>query len=318
VFRTGSCPAGPSVESLRLGGGVALTVDVEEWYHNCWVPEYVHPARRPALPEELDRLLPQLLETLDRQGARATFFVLGEVAQRLPRRVREILGAGHEVASHGELHRRVDETTVACFGRELAAAKARLEDLIGTEVVGYRAPEWSLRRLSNPRLRAVAEIGFTYDSSLTAALGAGSASNPRSPIRCRWGDGLELLELPPFVWGGGLALPAGGWCGRLAPPARLSGEVREAAAAGRMPVLVVHPWELVDRGCPGLLTGLARFFHDAGRFGFGQRFERLLATLPATLPLAASLADARACRDAEEADERAGARVALQTAVATE
>src|ERR1700752_3250792 len=95
-----------SVRVTRIRGafGCALTVDVEEWYHNCLVPSYVQPHRRPELPVELDRLLPGLLEMLAEAGCRSTFFVRGEVAERLPRRVREIASAGHEVASHGFHH----------------------------------------------------------------------------------------------------------------------------------------------------------------------------------------------------------------------
>jgi peptidoglycan/xylan/chitin deacetylase (PgdA/CDA1 family) len=196
------------------GGGAALSVDVEEWYHNCWVPEYVDPARRGRLPEELDRLLPDLLERLARLGARATFFVLGEVARRLPDAVRAIDRAGHEVACHGDLHLRANDRPLAEFRRDIADAKARLEELTGRAVRGFRAPEWSLRRAGNPRTRAVAEAGFRYDSSLAPAVGAGGAGNPRAAGWLEWPDGLRLLELPPLVWGGSLRLPAGGWCGR--------------------------------------------------------------------------------------------------------
>ncbi|MGH9360578.1 MAG: polysaccharide deacetylase family protein, partial [Thermoanaerobaculia bacterium] len=94
----------PRVEFLRGRFGCAMTVDVEEWYHTCLAPRYVRPERRPALPEELDRLLPELLLRFAEAGCRGTFFVLGEVAERLPGRVREIAAAGHEVASHGYLH----------------------------------------------------------------------------------------------------------------------------------------------------------------------------------------------------------------------
>ena len=93
-------PAEPEVRPLGPLTGLALSVDVEEWYHSCWVPEYVDPARRPPLVEELDRLLPALIELLAELESTATFFVLGEVARRHPRRLRELAGAGHEVACH--------------------------------------------------------------------------------------------------------------------------------------------------------------------------------------------------------------------------
>src|SRR4051794_9758201 len=113
-----SC-GGPLVAPLRGRFGFALTVDVEEWYHTCLVPSYVRPEGRPALVNELDRLLPELLEMLARSGRSATFFVLGEVAERLPRRVREIAAAGHEVASHGHHHLRASDRTPEQFAADV-------------------------------------------------------------------------------------------------------------------------------------------------------------------------------------------------------
>ncbi|HSM12868.1 MAG TPA: polysaccharide deacetylase family protein [Thermoanaerobaculia bacterium] len=286
--------------------GTAVSVDVEEWYHSCWEPEYVDPVRRPALPEELDRLIPALVHRLDELGARATFFVLGEVARRLPDRVREIARAGHEVACHGDLHLRADDRPPRRFEADVRRAKALLEEIVGAPVLGFRAPEWSLRHPGNPRFRIVAECGFRYDSSLMPAVGAGSATNPAGPTLARWSDGLELLELPPLVWGGPLRLPAGGWCGRCAAPAW----VRAAAERAPFALFVVHPWELVDRPVPGLHTGFARFFHDAGRRGYGDRFERTVRGLPLgrTLgELCALPALAGAARPAAEPAEEGGA-----------
>lgn len=264
----------PDVRPLGAFSGVALTVDVEEWYHSCWVPEYVEPSRRPPLVEELDRSLPDCLDLLGEIDARATFFVLGEVAERHPGRIREIVEAGHEVACHGFLHLRADERPVAEFRRDVERARWVLEQITGRPVRGFRAPEWSLRHLANPRLRAIAELGFQYDSSLSPAVGAGEPANPREPARLIWRDGLQLNEAPPLVWGGRLRLPVGGWTGRLAPERLLASAISNAAGA----TLVVHPWELVDRPVPGLYTGFARFFHDAGRAGYRLRFARLLGT----------------------------------------
>jgi len=251
------------------------------------VPEYVDPARRPPLVEELDRLLPALIELLAELESTATFFVLGEVARRHPRRLRELAGAGHEVACHGFLHWRADTRSVREFARDVGQARELLQEVTGRPVRGFRAPEWSLRHLGNPRLRAVAELGFEYDSSLSPSVGAGDPGNPREPSRLIWADGLELLEAPPLVWGAALRLPVGGWTGRIAPVRLLNRALERAAGA----TLVVHPWELVDRPVPGLYTGFARFFHDAGRTGYRDRFVRLLGGRR-TRPLGTLLAGA--------------------------
>ncbi len=280
----------PDLEPLVGRFAPALSVDVEEWYHNCWVPEYVDPDRRPRLPEELDRLLPQLAEEFARTGARATFFVLGEVAGRTAPRLRELAAAGHEIACHSFHHWRANSLDCERFRAEILRGKAVLEDAVGVEVRGFRAPEWSLRDLANPRLRIVAEAGFVYDSSLVPALGAGSSGNPDRPVRLTWAGGASLVELPPLTWGGGLRLPAGGWCGRAAAPAWILAAARRQLRRGALPLLVVHPWELTGRAVPGFLSGFARFFHEAGRDEFPERFRTTLSGLPwQTLATAAAL-----------------------------
>jgi len=260
--------------------GRALTVDVEEWYHNCWVGEWIDPATRPPLPREVDRLLAELLELLDLFRLRATFFVLGEVAEEQPRAIRALVAAGHEVASHSFLHRRANDLSPEAFRREIERGKRCLENLTGQAVRGFRAPEWSLRSAENPRLRLVAEVGFAYDSSLSPAWGAGSRANSLSPVRLTWGDGLSLVEFPPLVWGGRLRLPASGWTSRLAPAAWLAGTIARRVEAGELALLTVHPWELVERPAPLPFLGLARLFHDAGRRGFKERLSGWLAAGP--------------------------------------
>ncbi len=266
----------------RLSGpfGWALTVDVEEWYHNCQVPDYVDPRHRPALVEELDWLLPEITELFARAGRTATFFVLGEVARRLPERVRELAAAGHEVACHGMIHVRALSRPLSAFREDISSARKLLEDLLGDSVAGFRAPEWSLRAPATSVTRVVAEAGYAYDSSLMPALGSGRLDNPLFASRLRWPDGLKLMEFPPLVFGGRLQLPAGGWTGRIAAPRWIDRAAIHHAERGGLPVAVIHPWELVERPLPGELTGLARFFHEAGRGGFRGRFIDWLGARP--------------------------------------
>ncbi len=291
-------PEAPQVVRLAGPCGFTLTVDVEEWYHTCLVPEYVRPEERPILPEELDWLLPELLEELAAAGCSATFFVLGEVAERLPRRIREIAEAGHEVASHGYLHLRADGRSPAAFRSDVGRCKDLLEDVVGEPVLGFRAPEWSLRRLGSSRLPIVAELGFVYDSSLSPCPVGGRRGNPRFASRLRWSSplsgqmgqlgqpghlgppGTELLEFPPLTFGGPLRVPAGSWTGRVVNPERLVRAAIDHAREGGMALAVVHPWEISGRPTPGRLTGIARFIHEAGRLGFPPRFRELLRAIP--------------------------------------
>lgn len=280
-------PDPPRVSRLAGRFGFALTVDVEEWYHTCLVPGYVQPRARPPLDQELDWLLPQLLEMFAEAGRTATFFVLGEVAERLPAMVREIAAAGHEVGSHGYLHLRATERSPRSFGEDIRRSKDLLEDILGAPVHGFRAPEWSLRSLGNACLPMVLEAGFRYDSSLAPSPLTGRPTNPRFASRLLWNGyrhaaRMEMLEFPPLTFGGPLRLPAGSWTGRLLRPSSLIAAAREHRAEGGLPVAVVHPWEISGRPTPGRLTGLARFVHETGRPGFQERFRELLRGLPWT------------------------------------
>lgn len=293
--------AAPQRSPLRGPFGYAMTVDVEEWYHTCWVPAYVRPAQRPPLTEELDHLLPDILELFASCDRTATFFVLGEVATRLPERIREVAAAGHEVACHGALHLRIDDYPPGAFRQATAECKAQLEDLVGRPVRGYRAPEWSLRRWTHPRLETVAAMGFGYDSSLTPCLGSGHSSNPHYGERLRWkASGKELIELPPLTFAGALRLPACGWTGRLSRMGRLVAAARRHHRRGGLPVMTTHPWELSGAPTPGRLRGMARFLHETGRQGYRPRFERLLRALPWT-----SVAEALAGSEADLAADAA-------------
>lgn len=276
----------PALETLAGPFRPALTVDVEEWYHTCLVPELVDPTRRPAgLVEELDFLLPEILELFDQVGCKATFFVLGEVAHRHPGRVREIVAAGHEIASHSDLHFRVGERCLQTFRRDVCLSKLQLEELTGAAVLGFRAPEWSLHHPGNPRLPILAEEGYLYDSSLAPFLGPGRLTNPRRPYRLRWPAAAParertLLEVPPLTFGGPLRLPAGSWPGRLIGPRPVLAAAQ--ARRGSSPVFVVHPWEISGRETPGRLRGLAGWVHETGRRGYRERFRKLLEGLPWT------------------------------------
>ena len=277
-----SPPSAPRIRNLRSPGGFVLTFDVEEWFHTCMVPEYVDPAVRPPLHEELDWLLPEILELLADAGRTATFFVLGEVAERHPERVREIRTAGHEVASHSHRHFRMGSRPPSEFREDVLRSRDILQDLIGVKVEGYRAPEWSLRRFDNPRLEILAELGFRYDSSLAPFPGAGSRRNPDRATVLEWESGRSLLEIPPLAVWRRLRVPGNGWPARLMPEEWIVRAARRHREEKGLALLVAHPWELTPRATPGDLTGLARLVHEVGRSGFRPRFETILRAVPWT------------------------------------
>ena len=113
----------------------ALTVDVEDYFHVASYDATVSPQRWAELPQRVARNTEILLQQFDKHNAKATFFILGWVAERNPELVRQIHAAGHEVASHGYAHAKASVQTAAEFLQDVSRAKAILEDIDLTDHV---------------------------------------------------------------------------------------------------------------------------------------------------------------------------------------
>nr|WP_280842909.1 polysaccharide deacetylase family protein [Pararoseomonas baculiformis] len=148
-----------------------------------------------------------LMDLLDESGARGTFFILGEVADSAPALVREIAARGHEVASHNQTHRSLEELGPSRLRQEAFRARARLQDLSGQAVPGFRAPYFSVTPRTEWAAEVLLEAGHSYSSSVLPARGFlhGHPGAPRQPFA--WPCG--LLELPaPVARLGPMHLPA--------------------------------------------------------------------------------------------------------------
>ena len=253
----------------------ALTVDVEEWFHVCGVGPA--PERWDHLPSRVVRNTRDLLAMFDRAGARATFFVLGWVADRHPELVAEMLSAGHEIATHGHLHRRVYDLTPEEFSSDLDASLVALRAAGAAKVAGFRAPEWSINDRSLWALDVLARKQFKYDSSMTPLRIIGNPAYPHVPHARRTAAG-ELMEFPPMVGrrlGQNIPL-GGGWGLRMARPAQILAAIDERNRAGHPVAMFVHPWE-IDPDPPRMPLPIPqRFAHYFKLDGFAKRFEAIV------------------------------------------
>ncbi len=265
------------------GPSLVLTVDVEEWFHVCGHPVYDQPERWEAFAPRVVPSTERILALLDRTSSHATFFVLGWVARRHPGLVRRIVGAGHEIGCHGDLHRRANTMNAEEFRADLRAARAALEEAGAGSITAYRAPEWSLRSTSSPHLQTLVEEGFRIDSSLLAVPPIGEPGNPRRPTVLPTPAG-DLLEVPPLVgtFFGRPAMLGGGWTSRLSREARVTAAVDAALSRGESPVLYLHPWEVDEEHPPMDLSPVARLVHFGGRGRVVPRLTRLLSRCRAT------------------------------------
>lgn len=254
-----------------------LTVDVEEWFHVCGVGGLLAFERWDALPSRVVETTRDLLDLFDACGVRGTFFVLGWVAERHPALVATIAGAGHEIGSHGHLHRRVYELTPESFARDLDACRSALAAAGVGNVRGYRAPEWSINDRSLWALESLARAGFTFDSSMAPMRMIGNPGYPKQPHVRSTSYG-ELLEFPPLVDRRfGQNMPLGiGWGLRMTSPDRVIRTIEDRNERGIPVTLAVHPWE-IDPDPPRVKLPAAKAFAHYFRLaGFRGRLERIL------------------------------------------
>jgi polysaccharide deacetylase family protein (PEP-CTERM system associated) len=257
----------------------ALSVDVEDWFHVENLKSVV--ARDTWGRQELrvQRNVDLILGRMAEHDVHGTWFVLGWVAERLPGLVKRIAAAGHEIASHGFGHELVGTQTPDQFREDVDRSKKLLEDIAGAEVIGYRAPSFSITDWSIDVLR---EVGFRYDSSAFPTIG-----HDRYGKLAGVGAGEAILEIRPAFHEvcvstlpvGGYGLPwGGGGYFRLVPYPVFRSGIRRILAGGTPYVFYIHPWEF-DPGQPRV-RGLRRshaFRHYLNLTRVERRFESLLA-----------------------------------------
>jgi polysaccharide deacetylase family protein (PEP-CTERM system associated) len=246
----------------------ALSVDVEDWYHDTAV-QAVAPAGR----VETNTL--RLLDIFDRHGVKATFFFLGEVAAQLPALVRRVGEAGHEIGSHGHRHRPITEMTRREFRDDVALSVRVIADASGQPVRGYRAPYLSIKADVRWPIEILAECGVQYDTSILAIDRPPGLELvcPRAPFRHHnglWEFPVAVLQVAHF-W----HLPLASGTGvRLLPRWLLHSCVRRFERDVGAGVFYLHPWEL-DVDSPAA-SGVGRWVLRAGRTRLARGLDDLL------------------------------------------
>ena len=241
----------PSPHPRQDSDGIvnALSVDVEDYFHVGAFESVIARDRWDSFESRVETNTHRLLELFSAADVKATMFVLGWVAERFPGLVRDMQSAGHELAIHGYDHRRLTTLTVDEFKSDIRRSRALVEDISGTEVVGYRAPNYSMVRNTLWASEILLEEGFLYDSSIfpTFRGRTGIPNAPRHPWVIQQKDGRRLHEFPvstvrilgvnvPFVGGAYL---------RQLPLSYIEWGMRRVNRRERLPAMVyVHPWEI--------------------------------------------------------------------------
>jgi polysaccharide deacetylase family protein (PEP-CTERM system associated) len=226
----------------------ALTVDVEDYFQVSAFAENVDINEWDKFPLRVEKNTQRLLDMFDEHEVKATFFVLGWVAERTKELVKEIVSRGHEVASHGYSHQLVYNQTPEVFREETLRSKNLLEDLAQVPVRGYRAASYSITSRSLWALDILAEAGFEYDSSIFPVRHDryGLPGSPEAPHILKTPNGSSLVEFPlstAKVFGYKLPVAGGGYF-RLYPYALSKYGLKQVNRRGMPFIFYLHPWEI--------------------------------------------------------------------------
>lgn len=235
----------------------AFTVDFEDWYQGIELPftDWNKYERR------IEKGFYQVFDLLNKHEAKATFFTLGWVAKEYPHLIKEIVNAGHEIASHGYKHEKIYSLTPQQFREDIRITKSIIEDVSGHQVKAYRAPFFSVTKKNLWALQIIAEEGHTMDCSI-------------SPIKT-WRYGIEkcpdeifritetnLIEFPVSCFKSFAKKWAiGGAFFRLLPYNVTRNGINKRLKSGKINMFYIHPWEY-DPHHPKLkIEAKTRFTH---------------------------------------------------------
>ncbi len=262
-----------------------LSIDVEDWFHLLVVDAAYQFRSRIVGIESWKQFTPRIegsthwiLDLLDRYNMKATFFILGWVAERQPQLVKEINCRGHEVASHGYGHRLIYTQTPEEFLEDLRRSVGILESIIGEKVLGFRASSASITQWA---LDILAQEGILYDSSVFPATyhdlyGKIGGLDPSLPIE-RLPNGLWEVKMSSLRIGKAVLPWGGGGYFRLIPFGLFKWGAARIQRDQGLYQFYLHPWEL-DPEAPRLddLKPMYYFRRYCSIRKTRNRFERFL------------------------------------------
>ncbi|MBC02122.1 MAG: polysaccharide deacetylase family protein [Phycisphaerae bacterium] len=256
-----------------------LSFDIEDWFHVIGVPELEDSTTWADRESLVERRTDQILQICDDHGVKATFFVVGWIADRHPGLMRRIAEAGHEFGSHTHWHRLLFTLDRPTFREDLRRSIASIEDRTGLQVPGFRAPCFSLTPGCEWVGDELLDAGIRYDASLfPVPRENGGYPCPRAPHLFETPSGRRIPTLPMSVARIGPVVTgfSGGSYLRLLPIRLVESLFRRREKAGIPGVVYLHPRDFAP-DCPRVPMGLRRRFNlHAGLASTERKLRRLL------------------------------------------
>ncbi len=238
------------------------------------------------MPSRLEYSTRRVLDIFDETNQKGTFFVLGYCARRYPHIVKEIVSRGHELASHGYAHKIAYYQNRKQFFRDVQRSKLLLEDISGVQVLGYRAPNFSIKDENIWAYEVLKEVGYEYDSSLYPVYHDRYGNPHRSiapEVRETGNGAISIFPLTIFQLSflkRSFRIPvAGGAYWRLLPEPLIRAMLSRNLATTNIPVICyLHPWE-IDSGQPYFASLSAgkkmRHYYRVG--GFERKLKNIMS-----------------------------------------
>ena len=261
---------------------ILITIDVEDWFQVENLRPWFPPSAWDTQQSRVERNTRNLLDLLDAANqVKATFFVLGWIAQRHPGLVKEIAARGHEVASHGCSHTLCNQMNREDLLQDLRTSKQILQDLTGTEIQGFRAPSFSI---NDRALDLVHQTGYRYDSSynsfdLHGRYGTITTNGHRTDRLFEPKPGFFELPISNLNLAGQTIPWGGGGYFRLTPPPIFKAGIRKILNKTNTYLFYMHPWEL-DPNQPRVkkTKGTATWRHYLNLRKTRNRLQELIQT----------------------------------------
>lgn len=254
---------------------IVLTIDLEEWFHVVGVPALKEIPLWDKLPVRITESLPKLLDFLSGNNAKATFFIVGWIAQKYPCLIKRIVDSGHTVGNHTMYHRALFDQDRNAFREELKESIQILSDITGKKTSAFRAPSWTIKN-SEWAYEILAENGITISSSLLPVLFLSGKNRCTTPHHVKTSSG-NVLEIPAFTGNFlGIRIPAGGsWTFRMLGPKWSMVQEERVRKNGFLPVYWSHPYEWDESPPLFPLPFPQNFIHNHGTKKSPSHFNNL-------------------------------------------
>ncbi|MFH1593710.1 MAG: XrtA system polysaccharide deacetylase [Candidatus Omnitrophota bacterium] len=256
-----------------------LTIDVEDYFQVENFKKRVKFADWENYEGRVSKNTYAILDILEGAKAHATFFILGWVAERYPRLVKDIHAKEHEVASHGYSHEPIYDQSMEDFQADLKKSKLVLEDMISEKIRGYRAPSFSMTEKTISALDVLDEEGFEYDSSIFPVHRdrGGMVNAKRFPHKLEQGNS-SIWEIPISTMrllGQNIPFSGGGYF-RLLPYWLVKKGIEALNKENQPAIVYLHPWE-IDPEQPRINGGIiGNFRHYINLDKTERKLEKLL------------------------------------------